>query len=67
MIESVHSDDKPKGNGDDADRSRNDAPQPPLIYWNVRRQHVLSLQVRRERVQLHRKQPGVGNDACRER
>jgi hypothetical protein len=54
MIESVHSDDEPEGNGDDADGSRDDTPQPPIICCRgFERHHFFSLHAYRQRVQLH--------------
>lgn len=50
MIESVHADDEPKGNGDDADGSRDEAIHLPIFRWRgFLREHVVSLHLSRKR------------------
>ena len=52
MIESVHADNEPEGNGDDSDGSRDDTPKPPIICSRgFERHHFLSLHPRRQRDQ----------------
>ncbi len=53
MIESVHSDDEPEGNGDDADGSRDHAVQLPISCCRGRgRNPFISLHLIGRRVQL---------------
>jgi len=53
MIKTVHADDEPKGNGNDADGARNHATQLPIsCRRGFGRSHVLSLPLSRMRDQL---------------